>query len=345
MKDIKKLIEAAHNTDLLQFEKELQKFRMAVSSIGNGSYARSWDEKSLLFVCGSLSPYPNDLRAVANTLWKHLIAEDVFDTKSGWEGIQSDVATVLLASSKEHVWDLIEDFKREMPPTEKYPHAPAVVVNKTLVEWIPNQQWEMGDPQLHSLIQTNQVSTDTLVYKAVQKSNASLLQWLIHNAEPHDKSRFALYTAGNWCQKIIEQQSPAKLQCNFHENHTMFEVIEPFFNLDEFIGVGVVDRYKNGEGPLPMQVDIGAMYWPIQEAYTWDGQSPTKSPATQYRQFNTLLQHIPLPDTTEHMYILRKMQMMCPEELPRLQEWFDHMERVRMLTHVNHPATTAKKKM
>lgn len=348
MKDIKKLIEAAHNEDLVQFEKELHKMRIAVSAVatgtGNGGHASSTSEKSLLFVCGYLSSQPEDLRAFAKTLWKYWVAQGRLNSNNDWACVQSDLSTVLLASCQQNAWELIEDFKREIQPTLQFPHAPDGVVSKTLMDWIPDQDWAFDDVLLKNLVETNQIGIENLLIKSVRKGNVSTLSWLIHNVDAHEKSNYAFYVAGNWSQRVVEQQTPEQIQSNFKENDAIFEVIKPYFNLDEFIDCGLVERCQDNP-PNPLPINIGAMYWPIQEAHKWDGLSPIKPHAAQYRQFNVLLQHMPLPETTEHFYTLNKMYKMCPEELPRLQEWFDHMENARLHSHVDGPKRNLKKKM
>ena len=341
MHNLKNLVHAAHNQNIEQFSKELSNMRLAVSSIGEGSYSRSSHEKAWMYICGCLSSQQDDLRAVATTLWIKLVRENKLSHKDDWKGLRSDLACVLLASNKDTILDVIEDFKHEIQPTTEFPQAPRNVVLDALIEWISEQEWDNSDQLLNTLISDNGIDHDSLVYKSVRRSNVELLECLMRAVDTPLRERFALYVAGTWAQKIVEQKSPQQINRDFNEIQTMFSAIKNDFNLDNLIECGLVDRRQRND-----IVDIGAMYWPIYHSFSWDGVSePPKIPETQCRQFNVLLQHIDLPSTTKHLDTLKKMHALCPEELPCLQEWLNHMEKVRLLSYITIPAHPNKKKM
>lgn len=338
MKDIENLVQAAATGNMDQFEKELYQFRLAVASIGNTSYSRATDEKSWMFICGCLSPRFEDLRLVAKTYWK-LQAKAGLSTKERWENILSDFACVLLACSKTTAQDIIDDFKNEAQPSMQSPHRSLHMLSMTISEWISKQIWE-GEPALGEIIHTHNLDPDNLVYRCVRTRNTSLLEHIMHTADQDSKEYFALYVAGNWTQKIIEQHTPEQISAKFNEFHPMYSIIETYFNMDDFLDRGISDRLAD-DG-----VDIGAMHYAISHAAKWDGVSePPQVYESQFRQFNVLLEHMDLPTTTKHMNTLQKMYKLCPEELPRLQEWFNVMENNRLLSHIAIPTPIAKKKM
>lgn len=338
MKDIENLVQAAATGNLEQFEKELYQFRLAVSSIGNTSYSRATDEKSWMFICGCLSTRFEDLRLVAKTHWA-LQAKEGLSTKSQWENILSNFACVLLACSKTTATDVIEDFKNETQPSMQEPYRSLHMLSVALSEWISKQIWD-GEPELDKIIQTHNLDPDNLVYRSVRTRNESLLKHIMRPADQDTKEYFALYVAGNWTQKIIEQYRPEQISAKFNEFHPMYSIIEPYFNMDRFLDRGVADRLGDSG------VDIGSMHYAISHAAKWDGVSePPQVYESQFRQFNVLLEHMDLPTTTKHMDTLQKMYKLCPKELPRLQEWFNVMESNRLLSHINVATTIAKKKM
>lgn len=338
MKNIEKLVQAANHECFDEFEKQLYHFKIAVASIGNTTYGRATDEKSWMFICGCLSSRFDDLRSVAKTYWK-LQAKYGLTTKDRWEDILSDFSCVLLACDKENVIDVIEDFKSETQPSMQAPHRPLHMLTTTISEWVSKQIWE-DEPVLAEIIQAYTLDPDNLVYRSIRTKNVGLLEHIMHTADPDAKEYFALYVAGNWAQKIVEQHTPEQISAKFNEFHCMFAAIQNDFNMEDFIDRGVSDRLA-GSG-----VDIGAIHYAINQSAKWDGVSePPQVYETQFRQFNVLLEHIDLPETTKHMKTLQKMHQLCPDELPRLQEWFSVMENNRLLSHINVAATVAKKKM
>lgn len=338
MKDIEKLVQAARNENVDEFKQQLYHFRIAVSSIGNTSYSRATDEKSWMFICGCLSSRFDDLRLVAATYWK-LQVKYGLSVKERWENILSDLSCVLLACNNHTAIDIIKDFKNETQPSMQAPHRSLHMLNMTISEWISKQIWG-EEPVLDEIIQTYNLDPDNLVYRCVRTRNESLLKRIMHTADQDTKEYFALYVAGNWTQKIIEQYKPEEISAKFNEFHPMYSIIETYFDMDRFLDRGVSDRLDDNG------VDIGAMHYAISLAAKWDGVSePPQAYESQFRQFNVLLEHMNLPATTKHMETLKKMYQLCPEELPRLQEWFNIMESHRLRSHIDISSTVSKKKM
>lgn len=338
MKDIEKLVQSARSENFDEFKQQLFHFQMAVASIGDTSGGRANHEKSWMFVCGCLSSRFDDLRCVTKTYWK-LQSQNGLSTKECWEHILSDFACVLLACSKTTAQDIIEDFKNETQPSMQSPYRSLHMFSMRVSEWISKQIWE-GEPALGEIIQTHNLDFDNLVYQSVRTCNVSLLEHVMRTVDQNAKECFASYIAGNWTQKIIEQNTSEKISSKFNEFHPMYLAIQKYFNVDDFLDRGISDRLTyNG-------VDIGAMHYAINQAVKWDGVSNhPKVYDSQFRQFNVLLEHIELPAATKHMETLQKMYKLCPGELPRLQEWFNIMENNRLLSHIHVAPTVAKKKI
>lgn len=338
MKNIENLVQSARGENLEQFEKELHHFRMAVSSIGNTSYSHSTAEKSWMFICGCLSSRFDDLRTVAKTYWK-LQTQDGLRSKDCRKNIFTDFSCVLMACDKSNICLIIEDFIHQVQSSIQETDHFINSLNNTLSQWVSHQKWE-GEHVLSKMIQTYNLNLDNLLYRAVRVPNVGLIEYMIHTADQSTKEEYASYVAGNWAQRIVEQYRPEEISSKFKELAPLFCAVKTHFNMDAFIDCGLIDTL------IENTVDIGTIRWAIERAAKWDGvsQAPLGSPSV-FRQFNVLLNHIDLPSTTKHMDTLQKMHQLCPEELPRLQEWFNFMEKQRLLQHVNLPNGLGKKKM